>query len=224
MPPDSPPPHPPPDPQIPAATPWDIAAIVLVCFGYFMVSSFDAVMNGFPSARLTEEALLGLVGYELVMGSLALAWLWMRRYPLTRLVPRPTAASGVRGLLLFAVALLASWLAMLPFPADQLAQHAAIFEGEQLPLYAVLLLSVVNGLYEEVFLLAFLQDALLRHGVAFAIGFSLLVRVLYHTYQGHVGAMSVLAFGLVLALYYARTGELWPPVLAHMLADVAAMA
>lgn len=207
-----------------STTPWDLAAITTICFGYFIVSSIDAVLNGFPSARLTEETLLGLAVYELVMGSVALAVLWMRHYPLARLVPQPSAAAGVRGIVLFAAALLVSWLAMAPFPADQLALHAAIFDGEKLPLYAVLLLSVVNGLYEEVFLLAFLQHELMRHGVAFAIGASLLVRVLYHTYQGHVGAVSVLAFGLVLALYYARTGELWPPVLAHMLADVTALA
>ncbi|MDX2220499.1 MAG: CPBP family intramembrane glutamic endopeptidase [Burkholderiales bacterium] len=206
------------------ATTFDLAAITTICFGYFIVSSFDAVMNGFPSARLTEEALLGLVVYEVAMGSLALAFLWMRHYPLMRLVPRPSGASGVRGILLFLVAMSAAWLSMALFPADQRAQHTALFEGEAIPLYAVLLLSVVNGLYEEVFLLAFLQHELMRHGVSFAIGASLLVRVLYHTYQGHVGAVAVLVFGLVVAIYYARTGELWPPVLAHMLADVAALA
>ena len=57
-----------------------------------------------------------------------------------------------------------------------------------------------------------------------AVGVSLLVRVLYHLYQGPMGAISVLGFGLILSLYYVRTQRLWPIVVAHILADVLAFA
>jgi membrane protease YdiL (CAAX protease family) len=48
----------------------------------------------------------------------------------------------------------------------------------------------------------------------------LLVRVLYHLYQGPVGAVWVLAIGLVFGLYFMRTNQLWPPVFAHILWDI----
>jgi len=88
----------------------------------------------------------------------------------------------------------------------------------------VLAMSVVNGLYEEVFLLGYLQSALERFGLAFAVGASLLVRVAYHTYQGPAGAVSVLAFGLILSAYFARRRSLWPVVSAHMFADIGGFA
>jgi membrane protease YdiL (CAAX protease family) len=86
-------------------------------------------------------------------------------------------------------------------------------------LAVVLLLSVVNGLYEEVFLLGYLMKGFRHRGASFALGLSLLVRVLYHLYQGPHGALSIAVAGLVFGVFYLRTGWLWPVVFAHMLAD-----
>jgi uncharacterized protein len=207
-----------------SASPFEILAIVTICFGYFILSSINAVISGFPASSIGEDVLLGIVWYELMMGAVALLVLRARGFPLWRLVPRPTAKSNMHGVWLLIAGVLVSWIAMSPFPADQQAHHAAILASDRAPFHIVVLLSVVNGLYEEVFLLGYLQHELMQHGAAFAIGASLLVRVLYHTYQGHVGAAGVLAFGLVIAVYFARTGDLWPPVMAHMLVDVVALA
>jgi membrane protease YdiL (CAAX protease family) len=87
-----------------------------------------------------------------------------------------------------------------------------------LPLVAM---SLVNGVYEEVFLVGYLQRALESSGAAFSIGASLLVRLLYHLYQGPSGAASVLGFGLVLSVYFLWKRKLWPLVFAHMFADIA---
>ena len=79
---------------------------------------------------------------------------------------------------------------------------------------------MVNGTFEEVFLLGVLVRGLRAHGLPFAIGVSLLVRVLYHLYQGPLGAVWVLSIGLMLTLFYVRGKQLWPPVLAHILWDI----
>ena len=89
---------------------------------------------------------------------------------------------------------------------------------------AIIALAMVNGLYEETFLLGYLQRGFLAAGPSFAIGLSVLVRVLYHLYQGPLGALSVLLFGLVVSLFHWRTGKLWPVVFAHTLADAFALA
>ena len=76
------------------------------------------------------------------------------------------------------------------------------------------------GTFEEVFLLGVLVRGLRAYGVSIAIGFPLLIRLLYHLYQGPLGAVWVLAFGLTFTLFYVRIGRLWPAVFAHMLWDI----
>jgi membrane protease YdiL (CAAX protease family) len=47
--------------------------------------------------------------------------------------------------------------------------------------------SIVNGFYEEIFLIGYLLRALESLAAIFAIGVTLLVRVLYQLYQGPIG-------------------------------------
>ena len=88
----------------------------------------------------------------------------------------------------------------------------------------ILALSLLNGLYEETFLLGYLIRGFSAAGASFALGLNVLVRLLYHLYQGPMGAVSVVIFGLVVGYYYWRTRVLWPAVFAHMLADVLGLA
>lgn len=79
---------------------------------------------------------------------------------------------------------------------------------------------MVNGAFEEVFLLGVLLRGLRAHGLSVALGFPLLVRLMYHGYQGPLGLLWILAFGLSLSLFFLRTGRLWPVVFAHTLWDI----
>ncbi|MGZ5119554.1 MAG: CPBP family glutamic-type intramembrane protease, partial [Burkholderiales bacterium] len=65
-------------------------------------------------------------------------------------------------------------------------------------------MAMINGTYEEVFLLGFLLRGLRQFGFSLTVGVPLLIRVLYHLYQGPVGAMWILGFGLLFSLYYFR--------------------
>jgi uncharacterized protein len=127
--------------------------------------------------------------------------------------------------LLCAVALGAWALLAQLFSADELAAQpiAEIASHAHPSLVWVIALSMINGLYEETFLLGYLVRGFAAVGASFAIGLSLLVRVLYHLYQGPLGAVSVLVFGVVVGCYYWRTRSLWPAVFAHTLADVVAL-
>jgi membrane protease YdiL (CAAX protease family) len=87
-------------------------------------------------------------------------------------------------------------------------------------LATVVVSAIVNGTFEEVFLLGFLLRGLKRYGVAVALGMSLLVRLLFHSYQGVYGMLAVVVFGLVLSVYYLRTQALFPVTFAHILADI----
>ncbi len=97
---------------------------------------------------------------------------------------------------------------------------AAEFSFAGVSLASTVLFAMVNGTFEEIFLLGVLARGLRGYGLSVAIGVSLLVRVLYHLYQGPLGAVSVLAVGLTFTLFYLRGEQLWPPVLAHILLDI----
>jgi len=213
-------------PPSPPATPLEALAIVAICFGWFILNSVMAVALGFPSGggEFNDASFLDLIATECLLGAVALAVLHARGYPVVRLLPAPSWRGCVAGLLVFALTTIAWWIVALAFTSGEYAQQPIVqmVAAARLSPAMVVALSMVNGLYEETFLLGYLVDAFRESGAALAIGVSLLVRVLYHLYQGPMGAVSALTFGLVLSLVYWRTGKLWPVAFAHTLADAAA--
>jgi membrane protease YdiL (CAAX protease family) len=79
----------------------------------------------------------------------------------------------------------------------------------------VLLLIVVNSFFEEIVVTGYVVSALAKHGAAFAISASTLLRFLYHTYQGPLGTLSILPMGLLYAAVFWRWRNLWPMLVAH---------
>jgi uncharacterized protein len=88
---------------------------------------------------------------------------------------------------------------------------------------AALLMSVVNGTFEEFFLCRYLIERFQTSGAMFAISLSAGIRMLYHIYQGPFGTLSVLAFGIIIGVYYWRTRALGAVVLTHVLLDLIAL-
>ena len=84
----------------------------------------------------------------------------------------------------------------------------------------IVLMAMINGTFEEIFLLGFLLRGLRGYGLSVALGVTLLVRLLCHLYQGPVGPIWVMGVGLTFAVYYVRSTQLWPPVFAHILWDI----
>ena len=201
----------------------EAGTVTLICFGLFMLFSFQAMAGGFPEVRFSDESNAGIVGLELVLGACALIYLHLRGFDIPSLYPVPTWRDSLIGLGLFVLSWLAAVVAMALFhtPGQTEAAEFSIHGSSALSTVA---LSLVNGSYEEVFLLGVLVRGLRGFGLSLAVGLPLLVRVLYHTYQGPLGMIAVAAVGLVLTLAYVGTGRLWPPVLAHILLDAAALA
>lgn len=82
-------------------------------------------------------------------------------------------------------------------------------------------ISIVNPVFEEVLLCGYVVAALKdKAGAGVAINVSAGIRLLCHLYQGPVGVMSLVPEGLVFATWFARTGRLWPLILAHALQDL----
>jgi hypothetical protein len=202
-------------------TPAEAMAVVAICFGLMIWQSVDAVFAGFPTYPFTDGGTLWLVKTELVLAAAALLLLRARGFAVETLYPRPSIVGALQGAALYLGSWLAAAVATAPFSASLAAQPIDTMVSEAtVSLGVVVLLAVVYGTFEEVFLLGFLVRGLRGLGLNLAIGISLLVRVLYHLYQGPLGAVSLLAFGLVVTLYFAASNKLWPPVFCHMLGDI----
>lgn len=200
--------------------------VVGLVFGWFILLSLFATAAGFPvGARNSNTAIIIVTLGQVAFAALALRFLARRGHALGELLPRPTVLGTLMGLalcLLFWVAwpLVANALSLgrlATSPVVPLVVHA------RPNLYVLIVLACFNALYEETFLLGYLARAFERSGPLFAIGIAVLVRILYHLYQGPIGAVSVLLFGLLVTVFYWRTRLLWPAVVAHAASDVAAL-
>jgi uncharacterized protein len=89
----------------------------------------------------------------------------------------------------------------------------------------VVMASTVNPVFEEVLVCGYVITALKgRVGTTTAVNVSADIRVFYHLYQGAVGVVGIAPLALLFAYGYARTGRLWPLIVAHALTDFWALA
>jgi membrane protease YdiL (CAAX protease family) len=213
-------------------SPGEAAGVVAICFGWMMWNSSAVAIDGWSASNLQAEGsfdsarLYGLAMTELALAALALAWLRVRGFNLRSLLPAPSVRGCLVGLALYLATVAASALALSPFTAAAVQQQpiARMVLESTVSLPAAAVVALVNGTYEEVFLLGFLTRGLRGHGLGLAVGASLAVRVLCHTYQGPLGLLSVLAFALIVTAYFVQTGRLWPAVVCHMAADFVPLA
>lgn len=80
--------------------------------------------------------------------------------------------------------------------------------------------NILNAYAEEIPMLsyAFNQFAA-KHGPFFALILTTLLRISYHTYQGIAPTIALSAIFLIFGIYYWRTRNVWPVIMAHILYD-----
>lgn len=180
----------------------------------------QSLLTAFPDAPFSDD---GLVwgGCELVLAAAALIFLRARGFDIASLLPQPTFKCSVAGLgLFFGAWLLADVVTSLFHDARVLQPIERMISESRLSMPVIIAFALVNATFEEVFLLGVLTRGLRTHGLSIAVGLPLLVRVLCHLYQGPMGVLWILAFGLFFSICYVRRPVLWPLVLAHILWDI----
>jgi uncharacterized protein len=199
----------------------EVLLVTVIFSGWFIYTSLEAVLQGFPTGQFSDADGLQLVAYELLMFPAALAVLVSRGWRWKDFAFRVTWSGCLLGLVLLFLTYIAHilvWVLLSPTIGGREVLEA--FGGMiAVSIPVALAVSIVNGAFEEFFLTRYLVEALASYGAIIAIGFSALIRVLFHLYQGPTGAVSVLAFALVLTIFYWRTREIWPVTFAHMAAD-----
>lgn len=210
----------------PHADAREAIGIILICFGWFMLGSVQAVLAWRPGSDagtgFSNAGFDAMLVVELVLAAVALTVLAARHYPVQTLWPRASWRGALEGAGLYLCVVALCQLGALLVPQEAGRPLAEILEKTSVSWSSVIPISLVNGTYEEVFLLGYLMRGLRRHGASTAIGITVLVRMLYHMYQGPAGVVSVALCGIVFGLYYQRRGQLFPVVLAHIIADMAA--
>jgi membrane protease YdiL (CAAX protease family) len=208
----------------------EFATVVVGAFGYFILTTFLGLLVAPQPGEvvITDAHLSFLLIYELPIMAALIAFLRTRGWTLRQLglefawsdVPVALALAAVSY-----VGLLAVWVVIAAlFP--RLAEATAGFDltGAQFSLSAVIAVSIVNALFEELFVCGYVVAMLRQRADAWdAVSVSIAIRLLYHFYQGTAGVLSILPFALVLAYWYARTGRLWPVILAHLGWDLLAL-
>jgi hypothetical protein len=215
----------------PPATVGEVLAVVGICFGGAIGVSFGVLTHGLRlHGGRDGGSLLALVAMELLLASLAFALLRRRGYSVAMLLPVPHWPGSVLGALLGLVTLgawMLGWNLLAEFgwalpSAPTEAANVVPAAGPVAAPALVVLAALVNGVYDEAFLVGYLVRGLRRHGLAVAVGASVMVRLLAHAYQGPAGAIAAVLNGTLLGLFYWCTGQLWPVAFAHILQDLLA--
>ncbi|MBO9829545.1 CPBP family intramembrane metalloprotease [Xanthomonas sp. A2111] len=201
----------------------ELLLVVAVAFGLPIYWSALAVLAPVVEPSFSDANLWGMVFYELLVLALLLPTLWFRGWTPQALGLQWQARDIGVGLALLAACLVAT------YPLNLLSDSVAAEVNPSMdamvagPLSAgvVVLVSLLNPIFEEVFVCAYVIRALeRRHSPAFAVNVSVAIRASYHLYQGPVGAIGIVVVGLILGWWVARTGRLWPAIVAHAALDL----
>jgi membrane protease YdiL (CAAX protease family) len=206
----------------------EFAIVVLGAFGYFVVISLAAIFqHNAQVSQVSDRHLLVLLAYELILLLALLGFLRLRGWTIERFDLRLNAGETLVGFGLAAVAYLAYVLVLVvvaaTWPQAAQALQTSVISSPGISLATVIAASVINPVFEEVFVCGYVIAALQKSGNPWAgVHVSVAIRLLYHLYQGAI-AIGVVPFGLIFALWYRRTGRLWPVIVAHALTDFAAL-
>lgn len=198
----------------------EFVIVVGVAFGYFIVASLLDLQE--PSRRsFSEGDLVRLISIEVTLLVVLVALLVLRGWRPTHIgLTSPRLADVQPALAITVASVVGNGLLSLVVgePEVDSAGHAA--PGFSLIVAA----SVVNAIYEEVFVTGYVVAALRAHTSPWTpVLASACLRASYHLYQGAGSLLFFIPFGLGLAYLFARTGRLWPLIVAHGILDVWAL-
>ena len=213
--------------------PAGVEFLVVVTWAFGLPIFSSILWLGTPEGEalpaFTNATLVGALTFEVVQ-LIFLSWfLRIRGWTLEKFGLAFSWRATVVGVALlaftYAVLVGAQYAAQLIFDFDLAAAAARIAKtGPELNMQLMFLASVVDGIFEELFVAGYIITALAeRRGMWAAINVSVVVRLLAHLYAGPIGVMTAVPMGLIYGYVYARTRQLWPLVVAHVLLDLIAM-
>lgn len=207
----------------------EFAIVVAAAFGYFIFGNLLTMVTMVlapdrPWIPISDDDLRWIVLYEIVLFAVLLPFLYLRGWRLKQVGVTPGTMDTLVGIgLVFALLVITMFVdaaVVSIFPGLAAGPETPPFAAK-LTLWTVIAVSAVNPVFEELFVSGYVMTALTEHfGVAAAINTSVAIRMAYHLYQGPSGVIGIMPVGLVFAYWYARTGRLWPLIVAHVIFDL----
>ncbi|HVR39484.1 MAG TPA: CPBP family intramembrane glutamic endopeptidase [Thermoanaerobaculia bacterium] len=199
----------------------ELLLINLICFGPFAAWSAWVLLSGTREYVYDDRRLMTIVAIEIVCGLLAAVILRARGWKLSDFGLFATMPETIWGfVLMFGTNIT---LALMSLAIAEIAGReigSSMKFGSSASILTIVVLTLVNPLYEEFFEVAYNTRATESEGAAFAITLSAAIRFACNLYQGAVAAATVLPLGIIFAAVYWRWRRLWPLVVAHGVADM----
>ncbi len=208
----------------------EFAIVMAVAFVPAIITSLSRWWKLIPQKPFTDHNLLGLAIFELAVGAALVLFLWIRDWRPRKIGLLPTFKDTGIGLLVLAATTLI-WIAISyviffisPSTIAQMRDVVTQLKGP-VPSPVILVgVSLINAVFEEIFVSGYIITALKPiRGPVIAAGISAAVRLSYHLYQGQMAFLGIAPLGVAYAIWYARTGRLWPLIVAHAVQDILAL-
>lgn len=169
----------------------------------------------------SDGRMAGMVLFQLFTGSLALLILRLNGWHRSDLHLDFSFLDLGIGLLLFLGVMV--WHFMAFNVVRGIAPESALLKGlgvsGNLSLPVILLVCVINPLFEEGILLGYVMKVMRPQGFGVACGISVLLRLSTHLYQGPFAVITILPIGIIFSAFYWKSNKLWPVVFAHLVMD-----
>jgi membrane protease YdiL (CAAX protease family) len=200
----------------------ELVIIVGVSLAYYVAASLYVLLSGIREADLTTGRMLRSLVMELLIIGFVAMILRVRGWTPERLGLRFSWGAALAGVPLFVIFLLIYWITatfvLMVFPA---ARTVWTFRMHPVaPFWLMIIFFVVNSLFEELIVTAYVTESLKDHGAAVVISASTLLRFSYHLYQGPLASLSIIPLGLLFATLYWQRRTLWPLMVAHTISNI----
>lgn len=210
---------------------YDILILTVIFWGIGIVSSTHAYIELARGTATIDENLVFsaadnyiMLAQQAVCLAAAGIYLWFRRFDFKSWNVRfSLKAVGIGCLAFLGGAVMMDAYSIIVWPLEEIAPFPHMigsFFGNEL--VSTVIYAVFNGVYEEIYFLGICLAVKPEHR-KWAVPFSLLVRVSFHTYQGMFSALGIgVLFGLYFYLLYRRSKDknLLPFFVAHMWGDI----
>jgi membrane protease YdiL (CAAX protease family) len=203
----------------------EFCLILLICFGWAAYSNVSYLLQGAKAipVHMGDGRVLGFMCFELAAIA-AVVWIGhIRGWSVTSFGLRITWKGTGGGLPLLIGSLVALTVQNLLLNViHPVTGNATILTGS-LSLYTVILMSLINPVFEELMEVGYFVHALKRYGMWPAVLASAGFRACLHAYTGVNGAAGVLLLGVIFGLVYWKWRQLWPLILVHAIIDFIAL-
>ena len=192
----------------------ELLIVNLICFGPFAARSIIGLVERKTATTFDDRSVLMLLAIEVVCGAIAVVLLRARGWKFADFNLRPTMPQTVGGMvLLIGTIIVTGGLSELIKPGSATTSTGSI------SLSVLIALTLINPLYDELFVVAYNLEAAREDGAFFAVTVSAFVRFVCHLDHGPIAAVTILPLGLIFAAVYWRWRVLWPLVVARAVMD-----